>query len=213
MSWPPNTWRWPGRATGGPYLLAGWSVGGVIAQQLAVMLRSAGEQVALLALFDSVPAEAAPSRRNGPGCWSGSRTTWPAWPAAGRCRRPAEPRRHRADGTGRGGGDAGPARAGRAHRGRAAPADPGALRGVRRAGWIVPAAPAAAGRRADRPAGRGRQPGRSGGGLETVRPRPACGHTRFPAATTRCCNRRTCTGCAAVFKRAARASPFERRRK
>ncbi len=41
----------------GPYRLAGWSVGGVIAQQVATLLRSAGEQVALLALFDSVPAE------------------------------------------------------------------------------------------------------------------------------------------------------------
>jgi thioesterase domain-containing protein/aryl carrier-like protein len=41
----------------GPYRLAGWSVGGVIAQQLAVDLRSAGEDVALLALLDAVPSE------------------------------------------------------------------------------------------------------------------------------------------------------------
>ncbi|HEX8094661.1 alpha/beta fold hydrolase, partial [Jatrophihabitans sp.] len=42
----------------GPYRLAGWSVGGIIAQQLAVDLRSAGEDVALLALLDAVPSEA-----------------------------------------------------------------------------------------------------------------------------------------------------------
>ena len=42
----------------GPYRLAGWSVGGMIAQQLAVDLRSAGEDVALLALLDAVPSEA-----------------------------------------------------------------------------------------------------------------------------------------------------------
>jgi thioesterase domain-containing protein/non-ribosomal peptide synthetase component F len=42
----------------GPYRLAGWSVGGMIAQQLAVDLRSAGEDVALLALLDAVPGEA-----------------------------------------------------------------------------------------------------------------------------------------------------------
>ncbi|HST48442.1 condensation domain-containing protein [Jatrophihabitans sp.] len=41
----------------GPYRLAGWSVGGVIAQQLAVNLRSAGEDVGLLALLDAVPSE------------------------------------------------------------------------------------------------------------------------------------------------------------
>ena len=41
----------------GPYRLAGWSVGGVIAQQLAVDLRSAGADVGLLALLDAVPSE------------------------------------------------------------------------------------------------------------------------------------------------------------
>ena len=41
----------------GPYRLAGWSVGGLIAQQLAVELRGAGEQVGLLALLDAVPSE------------------------------------------------------------------------------------------------------------------------------------------------------------
>ena len=42
----------------GPYRLAGWSVGGVIAQQMAVKLRSVGENVALLALLDAVPGDA-----------------------------------------------------------------------------------------------------------------------------------------------------------
>jgi thioesterase domain-containing protein len=41
----------------GPYRLGGWSVGGVIAQQIAGQLRAAGDQVALLALLDSVPGE------------------------------------------------------------------------------------------------------------------------------------------------------------
>ncbi|HEX8766911.1 MAG TPA: amino acid adenylation domain-containing protein, partial [Jatrophihabitans sp.] len=41
----------------GPYRLGGWSVGGLIAQQLAVDLRAAGEEVALLALLDAVPSE------------------------------------------------------------------------------------------------------------------------------------------------------------
>jgi thioesterase domain-containing protein/aryl carrier-like protein len=41
----------------GPYLLAGWSVGGLIAQQMAVELRSAGADVALLALLEAVPSE------------------------------------------------------------------------------------------------------------------------------------------------------------
>src|SRR6185437_93600 len=41
----------------GPYRLGGWSIGGVIAQQIAVELRAAGEQVALLALLDSIPGE------------------------------------------------------------------------------------------------------------------------------------------------------------
>jgi amino acid adenylation domain-containing protein len=37
----------------GPYLLAGWSVGGVVAFEMARRLRAAGEEVALLALIDS----------------------------------------------------------------------------------------------------------------------------------------------------------------
>jgi enterobactin synthetase component F len=45
------------RQPDGPYLLAGWSGGGVIAQHLAVLLRAAGERVALLALLDSIPAD------------------------------------------------------------------------------------------------------------------------------------------------------------
>ncbi|WP_372405364.1 amino acid adenylation domain-containing protein [Streptomyces luteireticuli] len=39
----------------GPYALAGWSVGGLIAHMLAVRLQDEGEDVALLALFDSYP--------------------------------------------------------------------------------------------------------------------------------------------------------------
>jgi thioesterase domain-containing protein len=37
----------------GPYLLAGWSAGGVVAFEMARQLRSRGEAVALLALIDS----------------------------------------------------------------------------------------------------------------------------------------------------------------
>jgi amino acid adenylation domain len=40
----------------GPYLLLGWSFGGMLAYELAVRLRRAGQRVALLALLDSVPA-------------------------------------------------------------------------------------------------------------------------------------------------------------
>ena len=39
----------------GPYTLLGWSFGGTIAQEMAVQLEQAGEEVALLAMFDSVP--------------------------------------------------------------------------------------------------------------------------------------------------------------
>ncbi|MFI6448434.1 amino acid adenylation domain-containing protein [Kitasatospora sp. NPDC050543] len=41
----------------GPYVLAGWSFGGTVAQQIAAELRAGGEQVALLALFDSYPGQ------------------------------------------------------------------------------------------------------------------------------------------------------------
>jgi enterobactin synthetase component F len=41
----------------GPYRLAGWSVGGVIAQAIAVRLRDAGETVELLALLDAYPSD------------------------------------------------------------------------------------------------------------------------------------------------------------
>ncbi|WP_216896622.1 non-ribosomal peptide synthetase [Nocardia alni] len=37
----------------GPYHLLGWSLGGLIAHEIAVLLRQAGEQVALLAMMDS----------------------------------------------------------------------------------------------------------------------------------------------------------------
>ncbi|WP_373428649.1 amino acid adenylation domain-containing protein [Streptomyces sp. B1I3] len=41
----------------GPYRLLGWSVGGVLAHTVAVLLQEAGEEVQLLALLDSFPAE------------------------------------------------------------------------------------------------------------------------------------------------------------
>jgi thioesterase domain-containing protein len=40
----------------GPYLLGGWSLGGVIAFEMARQLRERGEEVALLALLDSMPS-------------------------------------------------------------------------------------------------------------------------------------------------------------
>ncbi|MER6583783.1 alpha/beta fold hydrolase, partial [Nonomuraea sp. NPDC001023] len=41
----------------GPYHLLGWSTGGIIAQEMAVQLRLAGQEVALLAVLDAYPAE------------------------------------------------------------------------------------------------------------------------------------------------------------
>ncbi|MEU3610352.1 amino acid adenylation domain-containing protein [Streptomyces sp. NPDC035033] len=41
----------------GPYHLLGWSFGGVVAHALAVRLQEEGEEVALLAMMDSYPAE------------------------------------------------------------------------------------------------------------------------------------------------------------
>ncbi|SEF24659.1 pristinamycin I synthase-3 and 4 [Amycolatopsis pretoriensis] len=41
----------------GPYLLAGWSFGGVVAQEMAVVLENLGEEVPVLILFDAAPAE------------------------------------------------------------------------------------------------------------------------------------------------------------
>ncbi|MFL6138089.1 MAG: thioesterase domain-containing protein [Frankiaceae bacterium] len=38
----------------GPYLLGGWSIGGGVAWEMAVQLRDAGEEVALIALLDTV---------------------------------------------------------------------------------------------------------------------------------------------------------------
>ncbi len=43
----------------GPYLLAGWSFGGLVAYELARRLEAAGEEIALLALIDSWPPAAA----------------------------------------------------------------------------------------------------------------------------------------------------------
>jgi amino acid adenylation domain-containing protein len=48
-------------APGGPFLLAGWSIGGAIAFEMAQQLRAAGEEVALLALLDTLA----------PGAWAG----------------------------------------------------------------------------------------------------------------------------------------------
>jgi aspartate racemase len=39
----------------GPYMLGGWSMGGVVAFEMAQQLRASGQDVHLLALFDSVP--------------------------------------------------------------------------------------------------------------------------------------------------------------
>ncbi|MER7206816.1 amino acid adenylation domain-containing protein [Streptosporangium sp. NPDC000239] len=41
----------------GPYVLAGWSFGGTVAQQIAVDLTATGEQVALLVLLDAYPGD------------------------------------------------------------------------------------------------------------------------------------------------------------
>lgn len=41
----------------GPYHLAGWSVGGIIAQEMAVQLQDAGASVALVALLDAYPSD------------------------------------------------------------------------------------------------------------------------------------------------------------
>lgn len=42
----------------GPYHLAGWSVGGIIAQAMAVELHTRGQEVGLLALMDAYPGDA-----------------------------------------------------------------------------------------------------------------------------------------------------------
>jgi thioesterase domain-containing protein len=39
----------------GPYHLLGWSLGGVVAHEIAVQLQESGEQVAVLALLDAYP--------------------------------------------------------------------------------------------------------------------------------------------------------------
>ncbi|MFE8950700.1 alpha/beta fold hydrolase, partial [Streptomyces sp. NPDC007856] len=40
----------------GPYHLLGWSFGGIVAQEMAVQLQAAGEQVAALVILDSIPS-------------------------------------------------------------------------------------------------------------------------------------------------------------
>nr|WP_051989839.1 non-ribosomal peptide synthetase [Gordonia soli] len=54
-------------APNGPYHLLGWSIGGVIAHDMAVELRSRGHEVGLLALVDSFPAGQAPTLSVEPG--------------------------------------------------------------------------------------------------------------------------------------------------
>jgi len=41
----------------GPYHLAGWSVGGIIAQEVAIVLRERGHEMGLVALLDAYPAD------------------------------------------------------------------------------------------------------------------------------------------------------------
>jgi thioesterase domain-containing protein len=49
------------RITPGPYHLGGWSLGGVVAFELARQLAEAGSEVALLAIVDSTPSPGAPA--------------------------------------------------------------------------------------------------------------------------------------------------------
>jgi len=44
----------------GPYRLAGWSIGGLLAHAVATRLQAEGQQVSLLALLDAYPVEALP---------------------------------------------------------------------------------------------------------------------------------------------------------
>ncbi len=44
-------------SAGGPFHLVGWSVGGIVAQAMAVRLQALGEQVGVLALLDAYPAD------------------------------------------------------------------------------------------------------------------------------------------------------------
>ncbi len=48
----------------GPYYLGGWSVGGLVALEMAQRLRAAGETVALLVLFDTLYPAVSPRRRS-----------------------------------------------------------------------------------------------------------------------------------------------------
>jgi amino acid adenylation domain-containing protein len=54
----------------GPYLLGGWSMGGLLAFEMAHQLLDAGEKIGLLALFDSVPSAGPAGTRNGHGKFS-----------------------------------------------------------------------------------------------------------------------------------------------
>ncbi|MFD7663696.1 SDR family oxidoreductase [Streptomyces sp. NPDC059788] len=50
----------------GPYHLLGWSFGGLVAHEMAVQLRAAGDQVGLLAMLDAWPVGADPDREQPP---------------------------------------------------------------------------------------------------------------------------------------------------
>ncbi|MEV0617671.1 thioesterase domain-containing protein [Nonomuraea sp. NPDC050404] len=62
---------------GGPYVIAGWSLGGVLAYEVAGRIEAAGQRVDLVAIFDARPHDAPPSPDGytGPAvCISASRT-------------------------------------------------------------------------------------------------------------------------------------------
>lgn len=95
----------------GPYHLLGWSFGGLLAYEMAVRLRAAGDEVGVLTVLDSFPAPTRPTsgtnRSGWAGCWRASATTptssagagssrttstrhcagtaarWPGWAASG----------------------------------------------------------------------------------------------------------------------------------
>ena len=59
----------------GPYLLGGWSAGGLVALEMAQQLRAQGESIRMLALLDTIPESADDPNwadRPGSGIWPGS---------------------------------------------------------------------------------------------------------------------------------------------
>ncbi|MGW7572147.1 alpha/beta fold hydrolase [Streptomyces tendae] len=63
---------------GRPYHLLGWSLGGVIAQEIAVQLQGAGSRAAFLVLLDSFPSQETELGNQGAG---GDRAADPTGPA------------------------------------------------------------------------------------------------------------------------------------